>query len=324
MDSQTIVVKSYLDEPLRGRSLSTMADGTGAESTLRARVGRAVAARRAELGLSQQGLAARARVSRTFVSSIETGSQAPSFVVLSQVAAALRTTTGALLGETSAPAAPPDSRLSPARDRVGRLRQEVEALHRLLAPEDEPFEAGPPRIVSLEEVGRRRKKATEPVPENLVRLPIVGERLAAGMGSWPERPDDEFRWVTFREDWTGLSYPKDHTRYVLAKLGDESVADSMAPDILPGSLVLLDYSDGARVEVDDGKPYLCVVRDGADEPELAVKYVERIYVGAEVRRLRLISGNKEKYDPFEVQLEAGQPIQHVVRARVVWWATTVE
>ena len=68
------------------------------------------------------------------------------------------------------------------------------------------------------------------------------------MGSWPERPDDEFRWVTFREDWTGLSYPKDHTRYVLANLGDESVADSMSPDILPGSLVLLDYSDGARVE----------------------------------------------------------------------------
>lgn len=218
----------------------------------------------------------------------------------------------------------PDPRLSPARDRVGRLRQEVEALHRLLAPADEPFESsGPPRIVSIEEVGKRGKKPVPP-PENLVRLPIVGERLAAGMGSWPERPDDDFRWVTFREDWTGLSYPKDHTRYVLAKLGDESVADSMTPDILPGSLVLLDYSDGARVEVDDGKPYLCVVRDGADEPELAVKYVRRVFEGREVRALKLISGNAEKYRPHEVRLEEGQPIQHVVRARVVWWATTVE
>lgn len=247
---------------------------------------------------------------------------------LQAVAGALGITLHELLGIASMPhirsVRVDDPRLSPARDRVGRLRQEVEALHRLLAPADEPFESsGPPRIVSLEEVGKRGKKPVPP-PENLVRLPIVGERLAAGMGSWPERPDDEFRWVTFREDWTGLSYPKDHTRYVLAKLGDESVADSMSPDILPGSLVLLDYSDGARVEVEDGKPYLCVVRDGADEPELAVKYVERIYVGAEVRRLRLISGNKEKYDPFEVQLEAGQPIQHVVRARVVWWATTAD
>lgn len=247
---------------------------------------------------------------------------------LQAVAGALGITLHELLGIASMPhirsVRVDDPRLSPARDRVGRLRHEVEALHRLLAPEDQPFEAGRPRIVDIEEVGKRRKKAPEPPPENLVRLPIVGERLAAGLGSWPERPDDEFRWVTFREDWTGLSYPKDHTRYVLAKLGDESVADSMTPDILPGSLVLLDFSDGARVEVDDGKPYLCVVRDGADEPELAVKYVRRVFEGRVVRALKLISGNAEKYRPHEVRLEADQPIQHVVRARVVWWATTVE
>lgn len=240
-----------------------------------------------------------------------------------RLAAVLGTTVDALAGGGRAPEPLPDPRLSPARDRVGRLRQEVEALHRLLAPADEPFESsGPPRIVSLEEVGKRGKNAVPP-PENLVRLPIVGERLAAGMGSWPERPDDELRWLTFREDWTGLSHPKDHTRYILAKLGDESVADSMTPDILPGSLVLLDYSDGARVEVDDGKPYLCVVRDGADEPELAVKYVRRIIEGREVRALKLISGNAEKYRPHVIQLKEGQPIQHIVRARVVWWATTV-
>lgn len=241
-----------------------------------------------------------------------------------RLATALGTTVDGLVGGAVPVPRLPDPRLSPARDRVGRLRQEVEALHRLLAPEDEPFEAGQPRIVSLEEVGKRRKKAAEEAPERLVRLPIVGERLAAGMGSWPERPDEELRWLTFREDWTGLSYPKDHTRYALAKLGDESVADSMTPDILPGSLVLLDYSDSARVEIEDGRPYLCVVRDGADEPELAVKYVRRIIEGREVRALKLISGNAEKYRPHVIQLEEGQPIQHVVRARVVWWATTVE
>lgn len=81
-----------------------MNDGPDAETALRERLGRAVAARRAELRLSQGGLADRAGVSRTYVSSIETASQAPSVVVVAQVAEALGTTTGALLGETASPA----------------------------------------------------------------------------------------------------------------------------------------------------------------------------------------------------------------------------
>ncbi len=72
MRPQTIVVKHYLDAPSSGRSLSTMNDGTAAELKLRKRLGRAVAGRRAELNLSQGGLADRAGVSRTYVSSILT------------------------------------------------------------------------------------------------------------------------------------------------------------------------------------------------------------------------------------------------------------
>jgi transcriptional regulator with XRE-family HTH domain len=253
----------------------------------------------------------------------------PRLSTLQAVSGALKISVPELLGIAplprfrSVPVA--DPRLSPARDQISRIRQETEALYRLLHPESVPLEAAGPRIVHIEEIGaKRRKLSPEPIPSHAVRLPIVGARLAAGMGSWPERPDEELRWLNFREDWAALGYPKDHTRYVLAKLGDEDVADSMAPDILPGSLLLLDYSDAARVELVDGRPYLCVVRDGTDEPELAVKYAHRIFEGREVRSLRMVSGNKEKYRPFEVPLAEGQPIQHVVRARVVWWATTVE
>ncbi len=252
----------------------------------------------------------------------------PRLSSLQAVSGALGITVPELLGIAPLPrfrsVSVADPRLSPARDRVGRLRQEVEALRRLLAPDDEPFESARPRIVSLEEIGTRRKKDPGPAPDNLVRLPIVGERLAAGMGSWPERPGDELEWLAFRESWAALSYPKDETRYVLAKLGDESIADSMSPEILPRSLLLLDYSDGARVEIEDGKPYLCVVDDRADEPGLAVKKVERVFHGSTVVGLRLISPNKERHPEIPVALAEGQPIQHVVRARVVWWATTVE
>jgi transcriptional regulator with XRE-family HTH domain len=241
-----------------------------------------------------------------------------------RLASALGTTVDELAGTGRAPEPVPDPRLSPARDRIGRLRQEVEALQRLLAPDDEPFESARPRIVSLEEVGKRRRKNPGPASENLVRLPIVGERLAAGMGSWPERPGDELEWLTFRESWAALSYPKDETRYVLAKLGDESIADSMTPEILPRSLLLLDCSDTARVEIEDGKPYLCVVDERADEPALAVKKVERVFRGSTVTGLRLISPNRDRHPEISVALADGQPIQHVVRARVVWWATTVE
>lgn len=239
---------------------------------------------------------------------------------LEAVAGALGVSVGWLVADPSAAAPTPiaDPRLTPARDHATRLRQEAESLLRLLSPVSPPFEQKGPRITLADEP-TSRKQAKDP-KENLVWFPIVGERIAAGLGSMPEAGSGHM--LSFRESWAVLSYPKDERRYCLAFLGDESIADSMDPDIKPRSMLLLDRDEGSRIEIQEGKPYLCVVDESTDEPALAVKYVKPVYDGSQLSALRLISANGEKYEPKVIRLEEGRRIQDYVRARVVWWATT--
>lgn len=66
--------------------------GTGKGATARQRLfGRRVRARREELGLTQEELAHRASINRTYIGSLETGQRNPSLDTIARLAAALDT-----------------------------------------------------------------------------------------------------------------------------------------------------------------------------------------------------------------------------------------
>jgi transcriptional regulator with XRE-family HTH domain len=98
---------------------------------------------RLALGLSQQALADRARVSRNFVAQIERGESVPTVATLGRLAVALDTSVGELLGEAHPTAEPGDLILVP-----------------LVA---DHIAAGPPAFVA-DHVER-----FEPLPRNLIR-----------------------------------------------------------------------------------------------------------------------------------------------------------
>ena len=69
------------------------------EGRLQRRFGRVVRARREAAGLSQEALADRASLHRTYVSLLERGLRNPSLEVIQAVARGLDTTMAALVGE---------------------------------------------------------------------------------------------------------------------------------------------------------------------------------------------------------------------------------
>jgi transcriptional regulator with XRE-family HTH domain len=208
-----------------------------------------------------------------------------------------------------------DPRIPGARERALRLRDEMENLLRYLAPPMEPipFESRP-IVTGIEERGRKRARPAEP---ELAWIPLVAERVAAGLGGEPQIPEEE-KLYAFRSDWAALPPPHDRTRYVLVRLGDESVADSMAPLIRPGSILLLDVSEGARMSLEDPRPAYCIVEPIVDPPPLAVKWAEAVHGKPDTIRLR---SENQKYPEIYLSLDAGQRVQEILRGRVVWWAT---
>jgi transcriptional regulator with XRE-family HTH domain len=69
------------------------------EGRLQRRFGRVVRARREAAGLSQEALADRAALHRTYISLLERGQRNPSLEVICAVARALGTTMASLVGE---------------------------------------------------------------------------------------------------------------------------------------------------------------------------------------------------------------------------------
>jgi transcriptional regulator with XRE-family HTH domain len=59
--------------------------------------------RREAAGLSQESLAERANLHRTYISLLERGRRMPSILVVQQLAVALKTTMAAILGEVERP-----------------------------------------------------------------------------------------------------------------------------------------------------------------------------------------------------------------------------
>lgn len=70
---------------------------------LQRRFGEAVRELRLKIGISQEGLADRAGLHRTYISLLERGLRNPSFTVITQLAAALETTPGELVRIASVP-----------------------------------------------------------------------------------------------------------------------------------------------------------------------------------------------------------------------------
>lgn len=165
-------------------------------------------------------------------------------------------------------------------------------------------------------LGKTRPEA--PIDEaNPIWLPLVGEGVAAGPGSLPQ--DTEGTSYAFRPSWKALrGHARDKDRFCLVKLGDESVADSMEPDIPAKSILLLDRGLGVRVSPAAGRPYLCLVDRKTEE--LALKDVFPTIVRGEIRSLVLSSRNR-KYPPRVIELAPDEPVQDIVKAKLVWHGT---
>lgn len=73
--------------------------GTSKKSGIRHRFGIAVKRRREELGLTQEDLAARAGLHRTYLSDIERGTRNPSLVNIDRLAAALTVSLADFFGD---------------------------------------------------------------------------------------------------------------------------------------------------------------------------------------------------------------------------------
>jgi hypothetical protein len=149
---------------------------------------------------------------------------------------------------------------------------------------------------------------------DVVRLPLVAEKIAAGFGSVPQ--EAERGHYIFRSNWKALKAPKDETRYRMARL--DKKADSMEPEIRAGSILLFDMSEDVRANPEWGKPYLVVVDRRTDE--VALKELHPIRTGSKVSGLLLESRNRG-YPPMVIPLEKGERLQRLVRAKLVWHGT---
>lgn len=86
----------------------------------------------------------------------------------------------------------------------------------------------------------------------------------------------------------------------------------MEPDIPAKSILLLDRAERSRVDVKSGRPYLCQVEDTG---ELALKDVHTFGDAL------VLESRNPKYPPRLIRLRKSQPIQEIVRAKLVWHGT---
>lgn len=87
---------------LNSRLICCFATLSAAVSKLPKKFGRIIRTRRVEAGLSQEALAERAGLHRTYVGMLERGERAPTIVVVQQLAKALETTMTVLIRELEA------------------------------------------------------------------------------------------------------------------------------------------------------------------------------------------------------------------------------
>ena len=128
--------------------------------------GEAASRKRNAMALSQEAIAERAGISRTFVSSIETGKASPTIAVAAAVAHALGTTVGQLLGETEPPVPAEDPRVPRLADALRGIRDAaIEAMGALTPPSPMPqLPPRPPRATARMEAPDLTRGLRSPLP----------------------------------------------------------------------------------------------------------------------------------------------------------------
>lgn len=138
--------------------------------------------------------------------------------------------------------------------------------------------------------------------DNFIAIPIRGS-VTASMGSGIT-VYDETRTATYnisRELVRDLGINPQKSEMIIAS------GDSMFPTIVGGDTLLVDLS---RKEIYDGKIY-CVRIDG----QLYAKRLQRIPPDT----LKVISDNKDKYDPFYVDFSKNIDYDFAVIGEIRWW-----
>lgn len=290
-----------------------MNDGTETEPKLRKRLGRAVAARRAELNLSQGGLADRAGVSRTYVSSIETGSQTASFAVVVDVATALGTTVGTLLGETArpAPTVPLEARAAAEAlaSHVAQVAEEARKMASLMsaggaAPVARVDETDGP-VAELAHLDGTVRESAAPYGGAVLPFPVIGPASNVDLPQALRETDlPVVAYVAAGEDRhpqpieTGelAHVPNPHARRAIAH-GSSVVkvaGDSMEPNYDEGDYVIV---EPARLETIQDGDVCFVMHDG--QAMLKVLRFTRRKTDGLMQRVSLVSLNT-RYPPIPV------------------------
>lgn len=138
--------------------------------------------------------------------------------------------------------------------------------------------------------------------ENFIDIPVRGD-VCASMSSGV---------TVFNEEQTGvykisrtlardIGISANSTEMIIAK------GDSMAPTIEDGDSLLIDLS---KREIYDGKIY-CVRIDG----QLYAKRLQKI----PPCKIKVISDNKEKYDPFYIDFSKNLDFDFAVIGEIRWW-----
>lgn len=142
-------------------------------------LGEAIRDRRGELGLTLEGLAERAGVSRAMLSEIERGVKTPTIRTLSQIAAGLGTTVGQLIGE-----APARDELQPDVLRLAERPTLVEPrtgiVRQMLAPALQP--AGLAIAWWIIPPGQRTEPASGPHPRRALHITVIQGTLRCALG----------------------------------------------------------------------------------------------------------------------------------------------
>ena len=133
---------------------------------------------------------------------------------------------------------------------------------------------------------------------DIVMVPLVGARLAAGRGSL-ETGADVQSYFSFRSDW--LCRKGDPDKMVLMKV----CGDSMEPDIRHGDMVLVDQS---KTQIYGHAIYAMGINE-----EIYVKQVETLPGGTLVLRSR-----NPEYEPIRVDLRGDLADSVRVIGRVIW------
>ena len=140
-------------------------------------------------------------------------------------------------------------------------------------------------------------------PIDVVMVPLVAARLAAGKGSL-ETEGEVLSYFSFRNDW--LSRKGDPDKMVLMKV----CGDSMEPDIRHGDMVLVDQS---KSQIYGHAIYAMGINE-----EIYIKQVETLPGG----KLVLRSRNPE-YEPIHVDLHGDLADSVRVIGRVIWYCREI-